>query len=92
MAKAHSERRKEDLIVKWLDAHEAQDRLMHTEFKTTLGEAVEQMKGLRDDIKPILQIYQTTNMGGRWIMKITMFIGAILAVILGVIKLKTGTP
>lgn len=54
------------------------------------GVILTEIRGMRADVTPILEVYKASTMGGRALMKLVAFIGAVSAIVIGWLKLKTG--
>lgn len=54
------------------------------------GVILTEIRGMRSDVTPILEVYRASTMGGRALMKLVAFVGAVSAIVFGWLKVKTG--
>lgn len=58
-------RRQSDVIADWIRSHEESDRIIHESFQRTQELTLVELKGLREDMKPLVQVYQGAQFGGK---------------------------
>lgn len=54
------------------------------------GRILGEFKAFREEIKPVLEVYKASTFGGRALMKIVLFLGAVSGIAFGWLKYKAG--
>lgn len=54
------------------------------------GVILSEFKAFREDFKPLMEVYRASTFGGRALMKIVLFLGAVSGIAFGWLKYKAG--
>lgn len=70
------------------DAHVAESERNSSELRKEMisfhSELTEEIRGLRSDIKPLLEVFTSTKMTSRGVAKMVAFVGAIVAMVVSI--------